>query len=185
MRFGALLIGLALVGCHAKGASAPPVPKADLPSETQLDALIVPPTGGEISFAECPYDADDIPPVESIGDAGLPEFRANRDRASNWENGDDWRDDVELSQNMAPVQAEILRCLDLAACYVEPDDLVGEIAMELEVSPEGRVRAASVDATDQLNVDPVIPCTRKALAAVRFPRINGGNTFVSYAMTIE
>ncbi len=185
MRCGALCLGLVLVGCHAKGETAPPTRMVENPAEKQLDALVVPPTGGQVTFAECPFDAADVPPLESIEDVRLPEFKAGRNRASNWENGDQWRDDVELNENMAPVQAEILRCLDLAACYVESDDLVGEIAMELEVTPEGRVRAASVDVTEQLAVDPVLPCTRRAIAELKFPRIDGGNTFVSYAMTIE
>ncbi|MEM6992841.1 MAG: hypothetical protein AAF721_20165 [Myxococcota bacterium] len=185
MRCGVLVFGLVLGGCHAQGASAPPAPRSDLPSEEQLEALVIPPTGGQVTIAECPYDADSIPPIDTIKDVRLPEFEAGRNRASNWENGDEWRDDVELSENMAPVQAEILRCLDLAACYVESDALVGEIAMELEVTPEGRVRAATFDVTDQLAVEPVLPCTRRAIAELEFPRIDGGNTFVSYAMTIE
>lgn len=185
MRCGALIVGFLLVGCHGRGASAPPAAIDEMPEETQLDALIIPPTGSEVTFAECPYDAAEIPPIESIKDVRLPEFKANRDRASNWERGESWRNDVELSQNMAPVQAKILQCLDLAACYVESDDLVGEIAMELEVTADGRVRAASIDATAKLAVDPVIPCTRRVLAEMRFPRIDGGNTFVAYAVTIQ
>lgn len=163
-----------------------PTAAAGMSAESQqLEALIIPPTGGQIAYAQCPFAPADVPAIESIREPRLPQFRADRDRESNWRNGDQWRDDVELHANMAPMQAEIQRCLDLAACYVEGDALVGEVSMALEVTPEGVVRAATVDVTEQLAVEPVVPCARAALAQLRFPRIDGGNTFVSYALTIE
>ena len=186
MRGAAVLASfVCLIGCHAQGSAAPPAPRTDLPTHEQLEALVIPPTGGQIAFAQCPYAPQDIPPIEDVRDVALPEFRADRSRASNYMSGDERLDEVALHEHMAPMQDEIMRCLDLAACYVEDAELVGEIAMELEVTSSGRVRSASVDVTEQLAVDPVIACTRRALAELRFPQIDGGNTFVSFAMTIE
>ena len=153
--------------------------------DEMLDALVIPPSEGQLEFAQCPYEPEDVPPIESIADADLPEFSASRTRASNWERGDERLDDVTLSQHLAPMQAEVMRCLDLAACYVPSDDLFGQIEMELEVTSEGRVRAASIDVSEQLMVDPVMACTRSAISQLRFPSVDGGNTFVTYAMTIE
>ena len=189
MRSGLVLGVLAwilLAGCHAKGEVAPPSSAAAAQhQEEMLDALVIPPSEGEIAYAQCPYEPDDVPPIDAIRDADLPEFSASRTRASNWERGEERLDDVTLSQHLAPMQAEVMRCIDLAACYVPGDDLFGQIEMELEVTSEGRVRAASIDASEQLQVDPVMACTRSAISQLRFPSVDGGNTFVTYAMTIE
>ena len=187
-RVGALLLGFALGGCHARGEVAAPAPADAAPVQEQLDALIVPPSPGQVRFAECPFDPDEVPPLEDlVADVKLPEFRADRSRASNYLSGDDYLDDVTLSEHMAGVQDQILDCIDIAACYADETnvELVGEVAMELEVSSSGRVRAASVDVTEALAVDPIVPCARRAIAGLRFPEIDGGNTFVSYALTIE
>lgn len=173
------LLGFVLVACAAK--EAPPA----APPEPMLDALVVPLTGTEVAFAECPYAEDEIPPIGTFAAPELPEFRADRTRESNYQTGAQWRDDVALSESMAPVEARLLACVDLAACYADGDDLIGEIAVQLEVSAEGRVEAASVAVSDPLAVDPVVPCARKVLAELEFPKIDGGGTFVTYAVTIQ
>lgn len=116
--------------------------------------------------------------------ANLPEFRTDRDRKSNYRKGEERLDDTTLSQAMQPFQAEVFRCLDIASCYVV-DELAGELDVKLEVSSAGKVRSATINASHQLAVDPVIPCARATLAQLESPAVDGGGTFVEYSMVIE
>jgi hypothetical protein len=156
---------------------------ADPEPTVMLDALVIKNERAYVSYGGCPYDGE-LPPVESFDGSAMPEFRADRDRASNYLMGDARLDDTVLSEAMRPFQAEVFRCLDIASCYVDAE-LVGDIDVELEVASNGRVQAASVNASSGLAVDPIVPCARAALARLEFPSIDGGGTFVSYSMRIE
>lgn len=173
------LVGIA-AGCQKQAVSAPETVTPE--PEAMLEPLVIYEPGTEVSYASCPYD--EPPPLESFMGDALPEFRADRNRRSNYLDGDDRLDDQALHEVMRPFQSEVFRCLDIASCYVD-DELFGEIDVQMEVSSAGRVRSATVTTSNELAVDPVVPCARAALAQMEFPRVDGGNTFVSYSLTIE
>ena len=175
-----ILLG-SLAGCQAKAVAGPGV--ADPEPTAMLDALVIENERTVVSYGGCPYEGEP-PPIESFAGSEMPEFRADRDRTSNYLMGDERLDDTVLNQAMQPFQAEVFRCLDIASCYVDAE-LVGDLDVQLEVAADGRVRAASVNASSALAVEPVIPCARAALARLEFPSIDGGNTFVSYSLRIE
>ena len=174
------LIGIA-AGCQKQAATTPMASVTPEPEE-MLEPLVIYEPGTEVSYASCPFE--EPPPLESFMAQGLPEFRADRNRASNYLEGDERLDDQLLHEVMQPFQSEVFRCLDIAACYVD-DELFGEIDVQMEVTSTGKVRAATVTASTELSVDPVVPCARAALAQLEFPRVDGGNTFVSHSLTIE
>jgi hypothetical protein len=185
---GILLAGLTIVGCHR--APAPQLEAPELAAEAgeeQLDALIIDqrPTMVATEFGECPFEPADVPPLSTFDDSRIPQFDAGRNRASNMNSGEGRLDDVALYERMIPLQDEVFRCLDIAACYTQESIGTGELDFQFELSSNGRVRSATVRPSEALDVGPVVSCARMALASMKFPAYDGGNMHVSYQLSIE
>ena len=185
---GIVLAGLTIVGCHRAAASHAETPALDTPdTEEQLDALVINehPTMVATEFGECPFEPDEVPPLSTFDDSRIPEFDAGRNRRSNMNSGEGRLDDVALYERMIPLQDEVFRCLDIAACYTQESIGTGELDFQFELASNGRVRSATVHPSEELDVGPVVSCARMALASMKFPAYDGGNMHVSYQLSIE
>jgi hypothetical protein len=184
---GIVLAALAVVGCHRAPAPQAEAPALDTPGEEQLEALIIDerPTTVATEFGECPFEPSEVPPLTAFDDSRIPEFDAGRSRASNMNSGEGRLDDVQLYERMMPLQDEVFRCLDIAACYTQESIGTGELDFQFELASNGRVRSATVRPSEELDVGPVVSCARMALARMEFPAYDGGNMHVSYQLSIE
>ncbi len=135
----------------------------------------------------CPHSPEDVPALETLPDASIPQFNRRRSRASNMHRGNDRLQDIDLHQHMMGMQPQIFACVDMAACYDDGTELGGdgELDFELELKPDGRVAAVSVDVSEGLDHPSVVACARRAIYDYRFPAYDGGQMMVSYSMTIE
>lgn len=185
---GIIVSALVLMGCHRAAAPEMTAPMAGAePAEEQLEALIVDdhPTTVAGAYGECPFEPSALPPLSAFDDSKLPQFNAARDRSSNMHRGEGRLDDSQLAERMRPLETEIFRCIDIAACYTSESVGAGELDFEFELGADGKVRAATVRTSDALDVGPVVPCARMALAELKFPAYDGGNMMVSYQLSIE
>jgi hypothetical protein len=143
------------------------------------------------TFAElshgCPHAPEDVPPLESLDDGSIPEFKASRSRRSNMHKGDERLQDIDLHAHMMGMQAQLFACVDLAACYEDGAALSGqgELDFDFELHPDGHVVAVSVRPSEGLDHPSVVACARRTLARYRFPRYDGGQLMINYTVTIE
>ncbi len=135
----------------------------------------------------CPYEPDEVPPLESLGDARIPQFDRSRGRASNMDRGNESLQDIDLHAHMMGVQGMIFSCIDLIDCYEDTDELGGDgdLDFDFELHPDGRVRAVSVKPSPSFDHPSVVACARKAVFEYRFPSYDGGQMMVNYTMSIE
>ncbi len=135
----------------------------------------------------CPYAPGEVPPLEPRADAGVPELVRTRSRASNMHRGDERLQEIDLHEHMMGMQGQIFACVDLAACYKDGAKLTGkgELAFELELGPDGRVVAVSVQVSPGLDHPSVVACARRTMFDYRFPRYDGGQMMLEYTMTID
>jgi hypothetical protein len=196
---GALLavgLGLAL-GCNRHEASAEPgggaadCNPADDCNDMFGGSTVRQHSDQAATFAElsqgCPYAPEDVPPLESLDDGSIPEFKASRSRRSNMHKGDEFLQDIDLHAHMMGMQGELFACVDLAACYEDGAALSGQgdLDFDFELHPDGHVVAVSVRPSSGLDHLSVVACARRTLARYRFPRYDGGQLMINYTVTIE
>jgi hypothetical protein len=153
--------------------------------EPQLEALIIDEHSTVAAVGGCPFRDDAIPPITAFAAAQLPEVDPRRARASNFSAGDERLNDPTLYARLLPLQGEILHCLDLASCYHDEEIGAGELDFQFELGADGHVDAVTVRPSPALDLDPVVPCARAALARVDFPTYDGGRMFVQYQVSID
>lgn len=180
-----VLVSLLTVGC-SRGAAESVAPTTEPEPEQQLEALIIDdaPTMVAVSAA-CPFDEGSVPELASFDDSHLPEVDRSRSRASNMNKGEERLNDVQLYEQMLPLQEEIFRCIDVASCFSDEDLGAVELSFDFELGSDGKVRAATVRPSVDAANSPLVPCARNALASLEFTAYDGGSMFVNYALTVE
>jgi hypothetical protein len=143
-------------------------------------------TFAEGTSASCPYNPDELPPMEALlDDSIVPEFKRNRSRSANNGSGGGFLQDHEIHSHMLGYQGRLFDCLDMAACYAEHELGDGELDFEFELEPSGKVSAVSVKTSEQFSSPVVLACARKSLYEFRFPSYQGARMVVSYSLQIS
>jgi hypothetical protein len=201
-RVALVVIGVVLgsaFGCQKERTAVPdPCPNGECESYCYVCDLEADPNytvrqhstdrGTEVegNVGQCPLDANKVPPLASLDSSSIPEFNAQRSRASNMNRGNARLQDVDIHEHMMGFQARIFECIDLAACYEGGDAIGGgDIDFEFELAPTGKVLAVSVHPSTGLAHPAVSHCARRSLYELRFPSYDGGQMMVTYSMTIE
>lgn len=137
--------------------------------------------------AECPYFDGALPAKETLLDTtDIPEFKKNRARRTNMDDGENNPQGIDLHAELMPVQGRIFECLDIAACYAgEMDPFVaGDIGFKFELEPNGKISAVSIDPDSTLR-DPIVSaCARRSLYEFTLPSYDGARMTVSYRVEI-
>jgi hypothetical protein len=143
-------------------------------------------TFSEGATASCPYDPDELPPLEALlDDSVVPEFERSRSRSANNRSGGGFLQDHEIHSHMLGYQGHLFDCLDMAACYSEDELGDGELDFEFELEPNGKVSAVSVQTSEHFSSPVVRACARKSLYEFRFPSYKGARMVVSYSLQIS
>ncbi len=136
--------------------------------------------------ASCPFTAEEVPSVDALlDDSSIPEFRRNRARTTNHQEGQGFLQDYELHEHLLSVQGALFECLDLAACYDLEAAGTGELDFQFELEPDGRVSAVSVSPSDEIDQPIVRACARRSVFESQFPSWNGSRMVVNYSVQIS
>lgn len=137
--------------------------------------------------AECPYFDGALPAKESVLDTtDIPEFKKNRSRRTNMDDGENHPEGIDLHAELMPVQGRIFECLDIAACYAGDMDpfVSGDLSFKFELEPNGKISAVSIDPSSTLH-DPIVSaCARRSLYEFKLPSYDGARMTVSYRVEI-
>ncbi len=143
-------------------------------------------TTNERLSAQCPFPQSEIPPIETLlDDSRIPEYRRNRSRGDNRNQGDAFLQDHELHEHLLTVQAAVFECLDLAACYDLEAAGTGALDFQFELEPNGQVSAVSVVPSDELDQPIVRACARRSVYESTFPTWDGSRMVVDYSVEIS
>jgi hypothetical protein len=134
--------------------------------------------------AVCPYASSEIPPVDDIPDAGVPEYDAARTRVVDMQGKNERLSDEVLDGHLEAIHPRLMECIDLGACYADDPLFGGTFDFQLRVAGSGAVTEASVTTSPQLQLEPIVACARRSVAEVRFPPFEGTMS-VTYSVVID
>ena len=136
-------------------------------------------------WGACDRDPKSLPAFEAVDDSGVAAYDPNAATVLDMNAGSERLSDDRLMAEMAKIEHKINECLSLASCY-NGGLPGGTIDFQFRIQGKtGRVDGVNVKTPEALNVYGVVPCTRKVIWDYTFPKFNGQQMVVNYAIELD